>query len=90
MKKVILSVILLIGNVFAVSDSEYINSIKSDLETYTSCISALSNSIIVKSGKFRLDQDLLCQSLFDSSEESSVSESDSLQIEFEDEEEWGG
>lgn len=87
MKKVILSIILLIGNVFAVSDSEYIDSIKSDLETYTACISALSNSIIGEPGKLKLDQDLLCQSLFDSSEEASVSESDSSCIEFEDEEE---
>lgn len=87
MKKIILSVILLIGNVFAVSNSEYIDSIKSDLETYTACISALSDSITVKSGKFRIDQDLLCQSLFGSSEESSVSENDSAYIEFEDEEE---
>lgn len=75
MKKVILSVILLINNVFASSDLE---SFKSGIETYISCISALKDSIVVNEDELSLDQDKLSSFLFDSSGELEILESNSI------------
>lgn len=74
MKKVILSVILLISSVFA-GDLE---SFKTGLETYISCISALNDSIVVNEDELSLDQDKLFSYLFDSSDELEISESNSI------------
>lgn len=85
MKKVILSIALLIDSVFASSTT--VDSIKSELESYRTYITALNDSIIVENFKNTLNEEALYKSLFPAVG-SEIVESKSEQLSFEPEEDF--
>ncbi len=85
MKKIILSAVLLINSVFA--SSTMVDSIKSELESYTTCIAALNDSITSDGYNCILNEELLYSYLF-SPLDSEIAESKSDQLSSESEKEF--